>query len=98
MNYILLGKLNAEWVKRSDERVRAARRQLERLGIKLEAVWYTQGAYDFVDRVSCKDPSDVLAFSVWYASEGYGSITTLPAFSGDEMDQALGRLKSPKKK
>jgi uncharacterized protein with GYD domain len=93
MRYVLLGKLNPEWFTRSSQRVDAAKAKLSSLGIRLESFYYTQGAYDFVDVVDAADAQSMLAFSLWYAQQGYGSITTMPAFGAAEMDQALGKMR-----
>ncbi len=91
MRYVLLGRMNTEWVNKS-ERFTRSKEKLESLGITLEAVHYTQGAYDFVDVISTKDPQAALAFSVWYASRGFGSITSMPAYTAEEFAQALEKL------
>ena len=98
MKYVLLAKISPEWIRRWDERVKAAVAQMKKLGITVEAGGYTQGEYDFVDFVDCKDPQAVLAYSIWYASEGFGSILTLPAFSGAEIKAARSRNKPAKRK
>ena len=98
MKYVLLGKLSPEWITRSAQRVKSAKKQLGHLGIRLESYYYTQGTYDFVDVVEAGDAKAMLAFSVWYAQQGYGAITTLPAFDGADMDAALRKLKAGKGK
>jgi uncharacterized protein with GYD domain len=91
MRYVLFGKLNPEWVDK-DERVTRSKQKLEDLGIKLEAVLYTQGAYDFVDVIETGDPAAALAFSAWYATQGFGQITSMPAYTTDEFSDALKKL------
>jgi len=91
MKYILLGKLNPEWISKK-KRVEKAREKLNQLGIKIEEIFYTQGAFDFVDVVSSDDPEAMMAFSVWYASQGFGSITTMPAFSSEQFDDILSNV------
>ena len=91
MRYVLLGKLNSEWITRG-ERFERSKEKLETLGIKLESVNYTQGTYDFVDIISTNDPTAAVAFSAWYTAQGFGSITTLPAFSAEEFGQAIGKI------
>lgn len=89
MKYVLLGKMNPAWLKRSEVRLKGARAKLKRLGIKIESIHYTQGAYDFVDVMEAPNAEAMLAFSVWYAKQGYGSFQTMPAFSEGEMAKAL---------
>lgn len=98
MKYVLLAKISPEWTRRWDERVKAAVSKMKDLGITVDAGGYTQGEYDFIDFVDCKDPQAVLAYSIWYAAEGFGSILTLPAFSGAEIKLARDRIKAPTKK
>ena len=92
MKYVLLGKLNPAWIAKSKERTEKAKQKLADLGITLETVLYTQGAYDFMDVVDAKDSSAMLAFSVWYAAQGFGGITTMPAFAPADMDSAVAKL------
>ena len=80
MKYVLLGKLSSDWMLRQEERLAGAKSKLKDLGISIDAVYYTQGEYDFVDIMDAPDATAVLAFSVWYSQQGYGSIQTLPAF------------------
>ena len=91
MRYVLLGKLSTDWINKP-ERYTKSKAKLEELGIELETVHYTQGAWDFVDVISTNDPQAALAFSAWYATQGYGSITTLPAFTSEEFSAALERI------
>lgn len=88
MKYVLLGKQSPEWLGRHDERTRQAKNKLKELGIKLEAVHYTQGAYDFVDIVDAPGPEAMLAFSVWYGAQGFGQIQSMPAFDAKAMAEA----------
>ena len=91
MRYVLFGKLNTESIT-NNERVTKSKDKLNELGIELEAVHYTQGTVDFVDIVSTDDPNAMLTFSAWYAHQGYGTITTLPSFTPDEFNNAVGRI------
>jgi uncharacterized protein with GYD domain len=88
MKYVLLGMLDTEWVAKHAERTRQAREKLQALGITLVAVYYTQGAYDFVDVIDAPSGEAALQFSVWYASQGYGRIQTLPAYDASVMEEA----------
>jgi uncharacterized protein with GYD domain len=92
MKYVLLGKMSAEWAARQRERTRAAKAKAKALGIKIEAVYYTQGEYDFVDVVDADDATDILAFSVGYAQQGFGRIVTLPAFDSSVMEAVASKL------
>ena len=91
MKYVLLGKINPDWIKKP-ERFAKSKEKLEKLGITLESVNYTQGPYDFVDIVSAKDPQSAVAFSVWYSAQGYGSITTMPGFTPEEFSRAIEKI------
>ncbi len=91
MKYVLLGTIDTAWVSRHAERTMQAKAKLQDLGVTLDAVYYTQGPYDFVDVIDSPDPGAALAFSVWYANQGYGRIQTLPAFDLDAMERATQR-------
>ena len=85
MKYILLGTLGPEWAARHGPRVESAKQKLQQLGIKLEAVYYTQGRHDFVDVVDAPEPDALLTFSLWYGSQGYGRVEAMPAFDMDTL-------------
>jgi uncharacterized protein with GYD domain len=98
MKYILLGTLSTEWVAKHEERTREARGKLQALGITLDAVYYTQGPYDFVDVIDAPSGEAALKFSVWYASKGYGRIQTLPAYDASVMEEAAQGERKGKKR
>jgi uncharacterized protein with GYD domain len=99
MKYVLLGTLNTEWVTKHEERTRKAREKLQALGITLDAVYYTQGPYDFIDVIDAPNGEAALRFSVWYASQGYGRIQTLPAYDASVMEEAAqGQRRKGKKR
>ena len=89
MKYVLLGTLSPEWAGKQSERTNKARAKLDKLGIKLESIHYTQGPYDFVDVVDAPSAEAMLAFSVWYAAQGLGRIQSLPAFDSASFEGAV---------
>lgn len=91
MRYVLLGALAAGAMKKQTSRMSNARAKLKQLGVRLESVHYTQGPFDFVDVVDAPSAEAMLAFSVWYAEQGYGKVVTCPAFEEREMVKALHR-------
>lgn len=92
MKYILLGTLSPDWAARHGKRVESAKDKLKQLGIGLEAVYYTQGRYDFVDVVDAPEPDALLTFSLWYVSQGFGRIESMPAFDMETLAQAAGQV------
>jgi uncharacterized protein with GYD domain len=89
MKYVLLGNLSPEWARKQSERIGKAEAKLEKLGIKIESIHYTQGTYDFIDIVDAPGPEAMLAFSIWYASQGLGRIQTMPAFDAKSFEAAI---------
>jgi uncharacterized protein with GYD domain len=89
MKYVLLGNLSPEWASKQSERVKKAKAKLDKLGIKIESIHYTQGYYDFVDIVDAPNPEAILAFSVWYSSQRLGRIQTMPAFDAKSFETAI---------
>jgi len=89
MKYVLLGSLNADTMTRQEKRTTTARAKMKELGIRLESVYYTQGPHDFVDVVDAPGAEAMLAFSVWYAQQGFGKIQSLPAFDERAMVKSL---------
>lgn len=89
MKYVLLGNLSTEWASKQSERVGKAKAKLDKLGIKIESVHYTQGYYDFVDIVDAPNAEAMLAFSIWYATQGLGRIQSMPAFETKSVETAI---------
>ena len=56
MKYVLLGNLSPEWASKQSERIGKARAKLDKLGVKIESIHYTQGYYDFIDIVDAPNP------------------------------------------
>ena len=89
LKYVLLGNLSSEWAGKQSDRVGKAKAKLDRLGIKIESVHYTQGYYDFVDVVDAPSAEAMLAFSVWYATQGLERIQSMPAFDAKSFEAAI---------
>ena len=89
MKYVLLGNLSPEWASKQSERTSKAKAKLDKLGIKIESIHYTQGYYDFVDIVDAPNQEAMLAFSVWYAAQGLGRIQSMPAFDAKSFETAI---------
>jgi uncharacterized protein with GYD domain len=89
MKYVLLGNLNSEWANKQSDRIGKAKAKLDKLGIKIESIHYTQGHYDFVDIVDAPNAEAMLAFSVWYSTQGLGRIQTMPAFDAKTFEAAI---------
>ena len=51
MKYVLLGNLSPEWASKQSDRIGKAKTKLDKLGIKMKSIHYTQGYYDFIDIV-----------------------------------------------
>jgi uncharacterized protein with GYD domain len=92
MKYLLLGTLGTDWAAKHGRRVESSKAKLAELGITLEAVYYTQGQYDFVDVVEAPEPEALLTFSVWYVSQGYGHIQSMPAFDPETLARAASKV------
>ncbi len=92
MKYVLLGSLSDKWATKQAQRSKSAKAKLKKLKIKLEAIYYTQGEFDFVDVVDAPNAEAVLAFSVWYAKQGYGRMCSMPAFDEKTMAKALKKV------
>jgi uncharacterized protein with GYD domain len=92
MRYLFIGKHNPSWTDRPIERRDRSDAMLEKIGIKHEMGTYVQGAFDFVDVVDAPDHEAMLAFSLWYRREGFGTIDSMPALSFDQMIDAVDRI------
>ncbi|WDI32679.1 GYD domain-containing protein [Hyphococcus flavus] len=88
MKYVIIGKIGPRWGDDPARRVDQVHKKLDALKVKLETVYYTQGAYDFMEVVEA-EPEAMLALSLWYKTKGYGELTSMPAFSMEEVTNAL---------
>lgn len=93
MKYVCLGNLDTGAITAKD-RVNKAKAKLAELGIKVESIYYTQGNYDFVDVFDAPNAEAMLAFSLWYAKQGYGRLQSMPAFDARAMDKALATARA----
>jgi uncharacterized protein with GYD domain len=89
MKCVLLGNLTPGYASEQLERVWKAKAKLDKLGIKIESIHYTQGYYDFVDIVDAPNPEAMLAFSVWYSTQRLGRIQSMPAFDAKSFEAAI---------
>jgi len=89
VKYVLLRNLSPEWAKKQSERVGKAKAKLDKLGVKIESIHYTQGYYDFVDIVDAPKPEAIFAFSVWYSAQGLGRIQSMLAFEPKTFEAAI---------
>ena len=72
MKYVLLGNLSPEWASKQSERIDKAKAKLDKLGIKLESINYTQGHYDFVDIVDAPNQGAARVLGL-VRDPGYGA-------------------------
>ena len=89
MKYVLLGSISPSWLGKQAERLKKSNEKLKQLGIKQDAVLYTQGQYDFVETIDAPGPESVLGFTIWYSKKGFGNIQTLPAFGDQEIRKII---------
>lgn len=92
MKYIYYGTMGSDWATRTEDRWELVAPKLQELGIVIEALYYTQGEFDFVEVVECDDPQAVLAYSIWMAKEGIARTRTMPAFSKENFDDACKQV------
>jgi uncharacterized protein with GYD domain len=64
--------------RKQSDRTGKAKAKLDKLGIKIESIHYTQGCYDFVDIVDAPNQEAMLASSVWYAAQGLDESRACP--------------------
>ncbi len=79
-------------VRKSPDRVKAAKAMLEARGGRVMGVWYTLGEYDLV--TISEGPDDQTATLVTLGVVRQGNVTslTLRAFSEEEFTQIVGEL------
>jgi uncharacterized protein with GYD domain len=76
-------------LKDSPARLRAAIKKAEGLGMKMIAVYYTEGPYDLIAISEASDERVATAFALATAAQGNVRSTTMRAFDPDEFEAIL---------
>ena len=79
-------------VKGTVDRSEQARQAITSLGGALEALYWTQGAYDLVAVVTWPDEETAQAFLLTTARQGNLRSETLRAFSAEEMTRIIAKM------
>lgn len=79
-------------IRESPNRVKAATDMAEGVGIKVVAVYYTQGPYDMVVISEAEDEKTATAFALTLASLGNVTSTTMRAFPVDEFEEIIAAM------
>ena len=76
----------------SPSRANVGKDEMEKLGVRLEDIYWTIGGYDLVLVVDAPDEATLAASLLRIGSAGNVRTTTLRAFSRDEFDAVVARL------
>lgn len=79
-------------VKESPDRVRAATKVAEDVGMKVLGVYYTQGPYDLVVVSEGDDEKVATAFALGTASQGNVRSVTMRAWDPGEFEEIVGLM------
>jgi uncharacterized protein with GYD domain len=93
--YIALAKWTDQGVRNAKgtvQRAAAYRSDLERRGVKLLSLYWTQGQYDTISVIEAPDTETAMAAVLALGSQGNVRTETLPAFSEREMRSILEKL------
>ncbi len=85
MKFVVFGKVSPEGAKRYKERGPRAAAKAKSLGIKLDYMYYTQGVYDIIELLDAPSADAMLAHTLWYKKQGYGTLMAYPVFERDAM-------------
>lgn len=77
------------------ERAQRAQEAAQKLGARLEPLYWTVGPYDLVGILEAPDDATATAFVLGAGSEGNIRTTTLRAFDREEMSSIIERLGPP---
>ena len=80
-------------VKETTKRAQAATAEAEKMGVKITNSFWTMGTYDVVLLLEAPDDETVSAFSLKLGSLGNIKSHTMRAFSREEMDDILAKIK-----
>jgi uncharacterized protein with GYD domain len=79
-------------VKDSPERIKRAKEEAEKLGIKNVGVWVTMGEFDLIGVWDAPDDQVMVAFTLGLVKVGNVTTQTMRALGEDELAQVVGRL------
>ena len=96
--FVVMGKHSEEWMGRQPERTDKVAAKVKQLGLEIKSSNYTQGIYDFIDVVDAPDGESIMAWSIWYRTEGYGEMTTMPVFQRPAFEEIGKRVGITKEK
>ena len=81
-------------IRQTTERAKGLMNAAAKLGIKIEDIYWTMGAFDAVFTAEAPDDETMTAFAASMGSLGNIRTQTLRAFSAQEMNQILAKLPS----
>ena len=87
-----LDQTGVKAVDQTVERYRKATQMIESLGGRIESIHWTMGPYDIVAVLDAADDETVSAIVLKLASQGNLGITTMRAFTADEMEGVLSKM------
>jgi len=80
-------------VKDTVKRAEAATAEAEKMGVKITDAFWTMGAYDVVILLDAPDDESVSALSLKLGSLGNVKSQTMRAFTREEMERILAKIK-----
>jgi uncharacterized protein with GYD domain len=80
-------------IKDTVERHEASMAEAEKMGMKIIQPFWTMGAYDVVVLLEAPDDETMTAFALKVSSMGSVRTQTMRAFSRDEMEDILAKIK-----
>ncbi len=80
-------------VKDTVKRAEAATAEAEKMGVKITDAFWTMGAYDVVILLDALDDESVSALSLKLGSLGNVKSQTMRAFTREEMERILAKIK-----
>ena len=97
--YVVLGNYTdkgIQAVKAAPDRMAGAAARVEKLGGRIEAIYFTLGAHDFVGIFEFPDDETMLTFSMGTGKEGNIRFTTLKAFPKSQAVELIDKLSLPR--
>ncbi len=94
--YIALAKFTDQGIKSVKDTVKRAdmaREAAAKYGVQMKDIYWTLGEYDIVVLLDAKDDASLTAFNLALCSMGNVKFQTLRAFTRDETEALLGKIK-----
>ncbi len=95
LNYLVLATFTEQGIRNVKETIKradAAKELAGKFGVRMNEIYWTEGAFDLAIQCQAQDETSMAAFGLAVAASGNVRFQTLRAFTRDEMGSILKKL------